>query len=76
MNKKLHQFFTGMLVILLTLFCLAPASMGATNEEMATVINLAGKQRMLSQKMSKEALLTDFGRRRHHAVRNGRETDG
>ena len=55
---------------------MAPASTGATNEEMATVINLAGKQRMLSQKMSKEALLTDFGRRRHHAVRNGRETDG
>ncbi len=61
MNKKLHQFFTGMLVILLTLFCLAPASTGATNEEMATVINLAGKQRMLTQKMSKEALLIVMG---------------
>jgi len=61
MNKKLHQCLTGMLVILLTLFYLAPASMSATNEEMSTVINLAGKQRMLSQKMSKEALLIAMG---------------
>ncbi len=61
MDKKLHQLFTGMLVILLTIFCLAPASMGATKEEMSTVINLAGKQRMLTQKMSKEALLIAMG---------------
>jgi hypothetical protein len=33
----------------------------ATKQEMATVINLAGKQRMLTQKMSKEALLIAKG---------------
>jgi nitrate/nitrite-specific signal transduction histidine kinase len=37
------------------------ASYAATKQEMAVVINLAGKQRMLTQKMSKEALLIAKG---------------
>lgn len=39
----------------------AIAAYAATKQEMAVVINLAGKQRMLTQKMSKEALLIASG---------------
>ena len=37
------------------------SAQAATKQEMAVVINLAGKQRMLTQKMSKEALLIAKG---------------
>jgi hypothetical protein len=45
------------IVLLFTLFLDA----NPTKEEIGTVINLAGKQRMLTQKMSKEALLIGKG---------------
>ncbi|MEA3276992.1 MAG: type IV pili methyl-accepting chemotaxis transducer N-terminal domain-containing protein [Pseudomonadota bacterium] len=47
-------------VALMGLF-LAVGSQAATKEEMGVTINLAGKQRMLTQKMSKEALLIAKG---------------
>ena len=46
-----------LLSLLLTLFVEATA----TQQEIANIINLAGKQRMLTQKMSKEALLVAKG---------------
>ncbi len=42
-------------------FCLILAACGVTKQEMAVTINLAGKQRMLTQKMSKEILLIAKG---------------
>ncbi|HHH39563.1 MAG TPA: hypothetical protein ENK50_08315 [Sedimenticola sp.] len=57
MRQKTLQFFT---LILLSAI-LTVAAQAATKQEMATVINLAGKQRMLTQKMSKEALLIAKG---------------
>jgi len=52
---------TGTLLLsLLLLFAAAPASQaadGPTSAEYGTVLNLSGKQRMLSQKMSKEIML-------------------
>lgn len=47
-------------VALMGLF-LTAGSQAATKEEMGVTINLAGKQRMLTQKMSKEALLIAKG---------------
>jgi len=47
------------LLILSLVFVLSVQA--ATKQEMAVVINLAGKQRMLTQKMSKEALLIAKG---------------
>ena len=47
-------------VALMGLF-LTAGSQAATKEEMGVIINLAGKQRMLTQKMSKEALLIARG---------------
>ena len=42
-------------------FCFILAACGITQQEMAVTINLAGKQRMLTQKMSKEILLIAKG---------------
>jgi len=42
-------------------FCFILAACGITKQEMAVTINLAGKQRMLTQKMSKEILLIAKG---------------
>ena len=42
-------------------FCFILAACGVTKQEMAVTINLAGKQRMLTQKMSKEILLIAKG---------------
>jgi len=44
-------------LILLSLLFTLFAEASATQKEIANIINLAGKQRMLTQKMSKEALL-------------------
>jgi len=46
---------------LLISFCLILAACGVTKQEMGMNINLAGKQRMLTQKMSKEILLIAKG---------------
>ncbi|MEN8219178.1 MAG: type IV pili methyl-accepting chemotaxis transducer N-terminal domain-containing protein [Pseudomonadota bacterium] len=43
--------------ILFTISCLNFAAYAATQQEMLKIIDLAGKQRMLTQKMSKEILL-------------------
>ncbi len=49
------------LIFLITI-CLLPLAMSAlTTKELAISINLAGKQRMLTQKMTKEALLVKSG---------------
>jgi len=57
MRQRTMQFLT--LLLLSVVFIVS--AQAATNQEMATVINLAGKQRMLTQKMSKEALLIAKG---------------
>ncbi len=46
---------------LVIIFCLNVTVFAVTQQEMATIINLAGKQRMLSQKMSKEIMLIGRG---------------
>ncbi len=59
MNRPNH-FFPHLLWILLAVF-LTGDLFAITKQEMGTVINLAGKQRMLTQKMSKEILLIAKG---------------
>jgi len=54
------RFLTILCALVLGLTAVS-ASYAATKQEMAVVINLAGKQRMLTQKMSKEALLIAKG---------------
>ena len=49
------------LVMLVALMLLAWGAQAATKQEQAVQINLAGKQRMLTQKMSKEVLLVARG---------------
>lgn len=51
----------GTILVLLLPLILAATGHAATTEEMGVVINLAGKQRMLTQKMSKEMLLIAKG---------------
>ncbi len=64
-NKFLHPLqLTGALLLSLLLLCTAPAALaaeGPTSAEYGVVLNLAGKQRMLSQKMSKEIMLVALG---------------
>ncbi len=64
-NKSLHPLqLTGALLLSLLLLCTAPAALaaeGPTSAEYGVVLNLAGKQRMLSQKMSKEIMLVALG---------------
>lgn len=48
-------------VVLFSGFCLQSHSYAITKNEMGIVINLSGKQRMLTQKMSKEMLLIAKG---------------
>ncbi|KHD07211.1 hypothetical protein PN36_09700 [Candidatus Thiomargarita nelsonii] len=55
-----HPKFSFISTLIISL-CLATAAYAATQQEMATTINLAGKQRMLTQKMSKEILLIAKG---------------
>ncbi len=55
-----HPKFSFISTLIISL-CLATAAYGATQQEMAKTINLAGKQRMLTQKMSKEILLIAKG---------------
>ncbi len=57
MQHKIVQVLS--LLVLGLVFVLS--AQAATKQEMAVVINLAGKQRMLTQKMSKEALLIAKG---------------
>lgn len=54
---KINRLFN----VSMLLFLSASLSMGAYAADMGKVINLAGKQRMLTQKMSKEALLVGKG---------------
>jgi hypothetical protein len=55
----LHLIFFAILSLAITIpaFCVAE---GPTTAEYGTVLNLAGKQRMLSQKMTKEVLLINL----------------
>jgi len=48
--RRVHRFFLLMILLMGSLFALS-------NKELAHSIDLAGKQRMLTQKMTKEALL-------------------
>ncbi len=54
---KLNNVYKLIMVLMLGMFL----SLGAYAADMGKVINLAGKQRMLTQKMSKEALLIAKG---------------
>ncbi len=47
--------------IIVATLLLSAALFGMSDKELATAINLAGKQRMLTQKMSKESLLVFIG---------------
>lgn len=58
---KMRYSGTQIIVTLFMAFCLVVGAQAATNQEMGVVINLAGKQRMLTQKMSKEILLIAAG---------------
>ena len=55
----------GLILIVFGLFCLQTteclAVQGPTAAEYGTVLNLSGKQRMLTQKMSKEIMLIAMG---------------
>ncbi len=64
-NKLLNPLQTaGVLLFSLLLLCAAPMALaadGPTSAEYGVVLNLSGKQRMLSQKMSKEIMLVALG---------------
>ena len=57
----MRKLITRLIPVALMGLFMASGSQAATKEEMGATINLAGKQRMLTQKMSKEALLTAKG---------------
>lgn len=57
----MHHPHLSLVTFLLIGIFLAPSAQTATKQEMGVVINLAGKQRMLTQKMSKEILLIARG---------------
>lgn len=59
-HKNMHRIRQALLLTL-TLMLLPALGTAATKEEMGVVINLSGKQRMLTQKMSKETLLIARG---------------
>jgi hypothetical protein len=58
---KVQYFSTKIVVTLLVALSMVLGAQAATQQEMGVVINLAGKQRMLTQKMSKEILLIASG---------------
>jgi len=63
-SLKPLQTTGALLLSLLLMFCtvnISLASDGPTSAEYGVVLNLAGKQRMLSQKMSKEIMLVALG---------------
>ncbi len=63
-SSKPLQTTGALLLALLLLFCIVPVSLasdGPTSAEYGVVLNLSGKQRMLSQKMSKEIMLVALG---------------
>ncbi len=55
------KYLLGVAIILLSGLCFPAYSHAITEHEMGVVINLSGKQRMLTQKMSKEILLIAKG---------------
>jgi hypothetical protein len=57
----MYKLITRLIPVALMGLFLSVGSQAATKEEMGATINLAGKQRMLTQKMSKEALLIAKG---------------
>ena len=57
--KRIGTFRLVLLAILALVF--STSCLAISKQEMGTVINLAGKQRMLTQKMSKEILLIAKG---------------
>ncbi len=64
-NKLLNPLqAAGVLLFSLLLLCTAPMALatdGPTSAEYGVVLNLSGKQRMLTQKMSKEIMLVALG---------------
>lgn len=79
-NKSLNPLqVTGAFLFSLLLLCTAPvalASSGPTSAEYGVVLNLAGKQRMLSQKMSKEIMLVALGIDAENNLANLAKTSG
>ncbi len=65
--KKIGIFLTFLLLFSNLLF-------GVTDKELATTINLSGKQRMLIQKMTKEALLIHIGLDKEKSIENLKES--
>ncbi len=69
----------ALLLSLLLFFCTVPisfASVGPTSSEYGVVLNLSGKQRMLSQKMSKEIMLVALGIDTENNLQNLANTSG
>ena len=59
--QKFNAFKRVILSFLTLMFLTSSALFAITDKEMGIIINLAGKQRMLTQKMSKDALLIAEG---------------
>ena len=57
----MRKLITRLIPVALMGLFMAAGSQAATKEKMGATINLAGKQRMLTQKMSKETLLIAKG---------------
>ena len=80
MHISIKSFFTrATTIISLLLFLLTPAvsvyaSEGPTSAEYGVVLNLSGKQRMLSQKMSKEILLIALNENKKANIDNLKNT--
>ncbi len=57
----MYKYLLSFTLAIFSVFCLISLANAATEHEMGIVINLSGKQRMLTQKMSKEMLLIAKG---------------
>lgn len=68
-QKKLN-LMNSLFYLVSLLLCLTASAHAEANSSLATAVNLAGKQRMLSQKMSKEILLVSLDVERMHNLSN------
>lgn len=68
--------FIFLILICVTNICIPVSFSAPTNEQWGIIMNLSGRQRMLSQKMTKEALLATAGINAEENRKNLKETMG
>lgn len=71
-NKKLHQCFG--LILAVAFFSSPVSTQAADDKNYGAILNLSGKQRMLTQKMSKEVLFAAVGENAAENLKNAQKT--